>query len=278
MKLIIIFITILFYNYVNSSHYYVGNESSIKIDIPKPSKSYITYYLYINVDICEYEKNDSYIIEGNKTINFNEYYNKSFSRDFNNQEVKILGSDLKFIDYGVYVPTCSSPTEDTFNLSKDGDKYKIKAKKECMFDFKLYVIKNDNSDFVNLCNIYYKKNIVLEKEIASVDEKELEIEFELDSNLENGIYKVVLIEETDTGLFKYKPQFIEINKMSAIFIILIVLACALVLIVIAYIIYKKFMKKDVIYEKYKKEAEANNNININMQDLSANQFERPYYQ
>lgn len=101
----------------------------------------------------------------------------------------------------------------------------------------------------------------------------------MDSNLENGIYKVVLIKEIDAGLFKYKPQFIEINKMSAIFIILIVLACLLVLLVIAYIIYKKCMKKDVIYEKYKKEAETNNNnININMQDLSANQFERPYYQ
>ena len=189
----------------------------------------------------------------------NSYYYQTYSTSFNNKAIKIYGSDLKFIDYGVFTPICNSHTTDNFDLSNDGYKYQIKVNNECTPTFNLYIVKNDNSDFINLCNIYYKKDIIFETEFFFAYGKERILQFELDSNLDNGIYKVVLIAEKDSMLFKYKAQFININKKSSSLIIIIILCPIIVLIIIAFILYIIYIKKrnNNSYDKNKIEEEMN---------------------
>jgi len=226
---------LLFFYYSNAYNHFIGKELDLKIVIPKAAYSYIHYSYFINIDICNYEKNDSYIIEGSpeQIHNISEYYYQTYQTSSNNTVINIKGTDLKFIDYGVYTSTCSQNLEDNFTITSDDNKYKIRVNNECNPTFNLYIIKDDSSDFINLCNIYNKKNIIYEQEFPFANGKERTLEFELDSKTEKGNYKVVLIADINSMLFKYKAQFINVNSKSKISTVIYVVAIGLFIIIVA---------------------------------------------
>ena len=205
MKLLVFIIIQLSY-YINSYDYFIGNETSITIRVPKSEEHWLVYKFIINIDICDYVKNDSYIIEGNSHININENYYKKYNSTYDGKEIKIYGSDLKFINYAVTFSLCFH-TPYNFSISNDGNKYQIIVDNNCSPSFHIYIIKNDYSDFINLCNLYNNpKNIIFYEGFSFNSKKERILEFELDPNLDSGTYKVVLIAEDDSMLIKYKPQ------------------------------------------------------------------------
>ena len=101
-----IIISISYLKVIYSYNYIVGNKANIKIEIPEPPYSYIFYYFQLNIYICKYINNDSYVELGNSIEKISESNFYTYPKSFNNKMININGSDLKFIDYGVTVNLC----------------------------------------------------------------------------------------------------------------------------------------------------------------------------
>ena len=209
-----IIISISYLKVIYSYNYIVGNKANIKIEIPEPPYSYIFYYFQLNIYICKYINNDSYVELGNSIEKISESNFYTYPKSFNNKMININGSDLKFIDYGVTVNLCDQEAYNTFELFNYGSKYKIKLNNECHPTFYLYILKDDTSSFVNFCELYNSSSskIIFSKEYMFDQGKERTLEFELNNNLNKGIYKVVLLAEKNSMLYSYIPQFITIKR------------------------------------------------------------------
>ena len=260
-----ILIIIQLFNFANSYNYIIGDETNILINVPASSNSWLNYYFFITVDICEYVNNDSYIIVEESQTNITDYLYKTYSKTYNNKEIKIYGSDLKFIDYGVFTPMCSEETTDIFTITEDGNKFKIKVDNDCFPTFLLYIIKNDNSDFINLCDLYNNKDIIYKKDFSFTSEKTRTLEFKMDnSSIKYGKYKAILIAKKNSMLFKYKPQILNFHKTSSSssFIIIIVICFPILIIITVLIMFLIKKRKDRVYNissnKYSTDPNKNN--------------------
>ena len=262
--LINLLIFFYYFNTITSYNYIIGNEADIVIDIPKPEYNWLIYYLKLNIYICNYANNDSYLAFNNSITKISESNYYSYPRSQNNKIININGSDLKFIDYGVITQYCKIIPNNNFTLTNNGSKYQIKIKDACSSDFFLYILKDDTSYFINLCELYYKNssNIVFTKQYSWTQEKERTLEFELDKNLDDGIYKVVLLEKRNSMIYRYMPQFITINnKKNNILIIALSITISLYILVIILAI--------ILYNKKKKK---NNSNNINMNENNDSKY------
>jgi len=248
--LINLLIFFYYFNTITSYNYIIGNEANITINIPKPEYDWLTYYLKLNIYICNYSNNDSYLVFNNSITKISESNYYSYPRSQNSKIININGSDLKFIDYGVITQYCKIIPNNNFTLINNGSKYQIKIKDACSSDFFLYILKDDTSYFINFCELYYENssNIVFIEKYSWTQGKERTLEFELNKKLDDGIYKVVLLEKRNSMIYSYMPQFITIiNKKNNILIIalsIIIPLSILIALILAIILYNKKKKKN----------------------------------
>ena len=249
-----IFLFVLNIYFIKTDHQQIANESIINITVPpkNPKISWLTYDFFLKIYICKYIKNDSYIMEGNSTSKIIDIFAHSY---YKNTVVKIGGSDLKFIQSsivaypGVLDKDDQCHIEIEKSISKTFTEFSLNITK-VISGSKLYlfVVKNDNTDFINICELFdgNNSNIVYRDNIDVNFAKYKLMKFNLKSNFESEIFKVIVLEYTlDCIYYKNKAIFIETipyqseNSYILLGCIIGVLIIGAVVFVIIIIIYKR---------------------------------------
>ena len=253
MRLLFLNIIILYIDCVLPFN--ITKEITLDLSIPSPlkMKNYqINYYQGVKVDICNYDKNDSYIWEG-YTDTLTKIENSYFRYYFESQTVYISGSDLKFIQIGsVSYRTLRDPTENDIQVEKSFTKFKVIIKiQDSSSDIYLFIVKNDNTNYINICNLFNGiSDIVYSEVYESVITKSMTVEFDLKSGFKKEDFKVIVLEYTNDKIYlKIGFKFIQTTPCSLI-VLLIVLGCILgiaIIIVIIIIIIKKCKIEHIVY-------------------------------
>ena len=139
------FLTIfLLFNEISSS--YVITDKPMTMSITSSNKN----KFFLEINICNYVKNDSYIMHGNKTTKIIGAYKYIYT---NNQSVIIGGSDLKFIQSGEfhsYLRPLFYNDNNKVEIVRSFTKYSVNVKfAGGSSKFCLFVVQNDNTTFIN---------------------------------------------------------------------------------------------------------------------------------
>ena len=200
------FLTIfLLFNEISSS--YVITDKPMTMSITSSNKN----KFFLEINICNYVKNDSYIMHGNKTTKIIGAYKYIYT---NNQNVIIGGSDLKFIQSANFNSTFDSFINNKYyyvSVYRSFTKYTVEFRLSGISSkIYLFVIKDDNTGFFNLCDLLAGKNVVYSK-IYNEDEYFGNIEFNLKIGFKRGFYKLIILEySTELKLFNKKEvSYIE---------------------------------------------------------------------
>jgi len=282
MNFIFLFIFI-FKIYFIKTDQKIANESTINVYVPpkNPDNSWITYKFFLKIHICKYVKNDSYIMEGNSSSKIIDIFRKFY---YKNTKVKIVGSDLKFIQSSVVAFPGIVGTDDKnqIKIEKSISKGVINAytefkvtitKMSSISDLYLYVVKNDNTDFINICELFQGTNdkIVYRDNVGVNWAKSKLMKFSLKSNFKSEIFKVIVLEYTINSIYhKNKAIFIETipYHLEYLFILLGIIG-VLIIGIIKFIIHKR-KKNDKIDNSYN---DKENDWTIN--DTSYTPYNKP---
>jgi len=259
MNFIFLFIFIFKIYFIKTDHQ-IANESTIYAYVPpkNPDISWLTYQFFLKIHICKYVKNDSYVMEGNSSSKIIDIFRKSY---YKSTQVKIVGSDLKFIQYSVvsYPGVMDSDDQDHIEIEKSISKSIINAytefkvtitKMSSLSNLYLYVVKNDNTDFVNICELFdgNNDNIVYRDNVEVNWAKSKLMKFSLKSNFKSEIFKVIVLEYTINSIYyKNKPIFIETipYHLENLYILLGCIIGASIIGLIIFIIYKRKNKNKI---------------------------------
>ena len=204
----------IFKIYFIKTYHQIASESTIY------TYTSSNYQFFLKINICKYVKNDSYIMEGNSSSKIIDIFSKSYHET---NEVIIGGSDLKFIQSATVSWTGGiKDDQNHIEIEKSISKGLVTAYTEFKVNVSkiggytsylyLYVVKNDNTDFVNICDIYRNNNnmVVLMDNINVNSGNYQLINFKLKSNFKREIFKVIILDYTIYEIFyKNKAIFIE---------------------------------------------------------------------
>ena len=243
MYILSLFLIHIIFDY--SKMYSIAKEDTVYVSQTSSNPDYpYMHGSFLYIDICEYDLNDS-------------YYKSDYNFD---GIVKIGGSDLKFIQSGIKIsPLLAYSDIRGITIEKSLTHYKVTCKTSSLYSlshYYLYVIKNNDKGFVNICNLIENKDIELKKEINDVQYKEISFEFDFKSHFKSETYRIVIIEKNVFGIYsKIATDTITTSPVTLI-IILIILGVIIVvsIVVFAFLLFqkKKNIEKNISDTPYNK--------------------------